>query len=152
MKEKAIAVANKLLPAFNTPTGIPYAMVNLQTYVGLHLTRKVLRYNLICETCVGQVCTCILEWLQWKCVKCWYACNALCSGAGRNWGWASGGSSILAEFGTLHIEFAYLTQITGNPVYLEKVVISVVTFPGHYTEVKLLSWCNACACCFVFVT
>jgi mannosyl-oligosaccharide alpha-1,2-mannosidase len=31
MKEKAIAVANKLLPAFNTPTGIPYAMVNLQT-------------------------------------------------------------------------------------------------------------------------
>jgi hypothetical protein len=57
-------------------------------------------------------------------------CNALCSGAGRNWGWASGGSSILAEFGTLHIEFAYLTQITGNPIYLEKVVISAVTLSG----------------------
>jgi len=43
------------------------------------------------------------------------------SGTGRNWSWASGGCSILAEFGTLHLEFAYLTHITGNPVYLEKV-------------------------------
>jgi len=43
------------------------------------------------------------------------------SGTGRNWGWASGGCSILAEFGTLHLEFAYLSYITGNPVYLEKV-------------------------------
>jgi len=43
------------------------------------------------------------------------------SGTGRNWGWASGGCSILAEFGTLHLEFAYLSHITGNPVYLEKV-------------------------------
>jgi hypothetical protein len=42
-------------------------------------------------------------------------------GAGRNWNWASGGCSILAEFGTLHLEFAYLTHITGDPVYLEKV-------------------------------
>ena len=48
--------------------------------------------------------------------------NGLCfSGTGRNWGWASGGCSILAEFGTLHLEFAYLSHITGNPVYLEKV-------------------------------
>lgn len=44
-----------------------------------------------------------------------------CSGSGRNWGWAAGGASILAEFGTLHLEFAYLSQISGNPIYLEKV-------------------------------
>ncbi|XP_074660348.1 mannosyl-oligosaccharide 1,2-alpha-mannosidase IA-like [Tubulanus polymorphus] len=73
-KGKAIEVADKLLPAFNTPTGIPYSTINLQ------------------------------------------------SGNGRNWGWASGGCSILAEFGTLHLEFAYLTEITGNPIYLQKVM------------------------------
>ena len=44
------------------------------------------------------------------------------SGAIKNWGWASGGSSVLAEFGSLHLEFQYLTHLTGNPVYLEKVL------------------------------
>ena len=29
--------------------------------------------------------------------------------------------SILSEFGTLHMEFAYLSDITGNPVYRQKV-------------------------------
>uniref|UniRef100_A0A8C1L156 alpha-1,2-Mannosidase n=2 Tax=Cyprinus carpio TaxID=7962 RepID=A0A8C1L156_CYPCA len=67
-KVKAVQLAEKLLPAFNTPTGIPWAMVNLK------------------------------------------------SGVGRNWGWASAGSSILAEFGTLHMEFVHLTYLTGNPV------------------------------------
>ncbi len=43
------------------------------------------------------------------------------SGSGHNWGWASGGSSILAEFGTLHLEFMYLSHITKNPIYAEKV-------------------------------
>jgi mannosyl-oligosaccharide alpha-1,2-mannosidase len=43
------------------------------------------------------------------------------SGSGHNWGWASGGSSILAEFGTLHLEFVYLSHITKNPIYAEKV-------------------------------
>ena len=35
----------------------------------------------------------------------------------KNYGWASGGSSILSEFGTLHMEFAYLSDVTGNPAY-----------------------------------
>lgn len=39
----------------------------------------------------------------------------------KNYNWASGGSSILSEFGTLHLEFAYLSDITGNPVYRQKV-------------------------------
>uniref|UniRef100_A0A671NW09 alpha-1,2-Mannosidase n=1 Tax=Sinocyclocheilus anshuiensis TaxID=1608454 RepID=A0A671NW09_9TELE len=73
-KVKAVQLAEKLLPAFNTPTGIPWAMVNLK------------------------------------------------SGVGRNWGWASAGSSILAEFGTLHMEFVHLTYQTGNPAYYQKVM------------------------------
>ncbi|XP_048577958.1 mannosyl-oligosaccharide 1,2-alpha-mannosidase IA [Nematostella vectensis] len=72
-KVKAKELGDKLLPAFNTPTGIPWAMVNLA------------------------------------------------SGSGHNWGWASGGCSILAEFGTLHLEFVYLSHITGNQVYAKKV-------------------------------
>ena len=43
------------------------------------------------------------------------------SGSGHNWGWASGGCSILAEFGTLHLEFVYLSKITGDPIYAKKV-------------------------------
>ena len=43
------------------------------------------------------------------------------SGYGFNYNWASGGSSILAEFGSLHLEWSYLTEITGENVYLEKV-------------------------------
>lgn len=73
-KEKADHVAQKLLPAFNTATGIPHAIVNLK------------------------------------------------SGASKNYAWASSSSSILAEFGTLHLEFVYLSDVTGNPVYREKVV------------------------------
>jgi len=72
-KDKVSSIVDKLLPAFNTPTGIPYALINMQT------------------------------------------------GLAKNFGWASGGSSILSEFGTLHMEFAYLSDITGNPVYREKV-------------------------------
>jgi len=73
-KDKAVAIAKKLLPAFNTPSGLPFAMVNLKT------------------------------------------------GNGRNWGWASAGCSILSEVGTLHLEFAYLSNITGDPIYLNKVL------------------------------
>ena len=40
----------------------------------------------------------------------------------KNYGWASGGSSILSEFGTLHLEFATLTHLTGNEEYLQKVL------------------------------
>lgn len=72
-KEKAQHVADKLLPAFKTPTGIPYGLINPKT------------------------------------------------GMSKNYGWASGGSSILSEFGTLHLEFSYLSDITGNPIYKELV-------------------------------
>ncbi|CAB1342793.1 unnamed protein product [Coregonus sp. 'balchen'] len=43
-------------------------------------------------------------------------------GIGRNWPWASGGSSILAEYGTLHLEFMHLSKLSGNPAFAEKVM------------------------------
>uniref|UniRef100_A0A5S6QES3 alpha-1,2-Mannosidase n=1 Tax=Trichuris muris TaxID=70415 RepID=A0A5S6QES3_TRIMR len=71
--QKAAEVADALLPAFNTSTGIPYSLIEME--------RKM----------------------------------------GRSWFWVTSGSSILAEFGTLHLEFEYLSILTGNPVYFEKV-------------------------------
>ncbi|XP_071006595.1 mannosyl-oligosaccharide 1,2-alpha-mannosidase IA-like [Oncorhynchus clarkii lewisi] len=73
-RKKAIQLGEKLLPAFKTPTGIPWALLNLK------------------------------------------------SGIGRNWPWASGGSSILAEYGTLHLEFMHLSKLSGNPAFAEKVM------------------------------
>ncbi|KAM9309810.1 mannosyl-oligosaccharide 1,2-alpha-mannosidase IA isoform 1-T1 [Pholidichthys leucotaenia] len=74
-KTKAIELGEKLLPAFNTPTGIPRGVINLGS-----------------------------------------------SGTSWSWGWASAGSSILAEFGTLHLEFVHLTELSSNPIYTEKVM------------------------------
>ncbi|XP_030074651.1 mannosyl-oligosaccharide 1,2-alpha-mannosidase IC isoform X1 [Microcaecilia unicolor] len=73
-RTKAIELGGKLLPAFNTPTGIPRGIINLG------------------------------NGLSWS------------------WGWASAGSSILAEFGTLHLEFLQLSQVSGNPLFTEKVM------------------------------
>jgi len=67
-KDKAVEIVEKLLPAFDTPTGIPHGKVNMQT--GTSRERKM---------------------------------------------------SILSEFGTLHMEFSYLSDITGNTRYKEKV-------------------------------
>ncbi|PNF28973.1 Mannosyl-oligosaccharide alpha-1,2-mannosidase IA [Cryptotermes secundus] len=72
-RDKAEQVARKLLPAFQTQTGIPHSLINIKT------------------------------------------------GSSKNYGWASGGCSILSEVGTLHLEFAYLSDVTGDPVYRAKV-------------------------------
>ncbi|XP_053736238.1 mannosyl-oligosaccharide 1,2-alpha-mannosidase IA isoform X1 [Synchiropus splendidus] len=74
-KNKVVELGEKLLPAFNTPTGIPRGVINLGS-----------------------------------------------SGTSWSWGWASAGSSILAEFGTLHLEFVHLTELSNNPIYTEKVM------------------------------
>ncbi|CAF4340933.1 unnamed protein product [Rotaria socialis] len=71
--DKAELMANRLLPAFDTPTGIPHALITLS------------------------------------------------NGASKNWNWAAGGCSILSEFGTVHLEFQYLSQLTGKDIYLQKV-------------------------------
>ncbi|XP_075552808.1 mannosyl-oligosaccharide 1,2-alpha-mannosidase IA-like isoform X1 [Dermacentor variabilis] len=72
-KDKAEEIARLLLPAFNTPKGIPHALINIKT------------------------------------------------GVSKNYAWASSGGSILAELGTMHLEFSYLSDITGNPIFREKV-------------------------------
>ncbi|XP_070767651.1 mannosyl-oligosaccharide 1,2-alpha-mannosidase IA [Enoplosus armatus] len=74
-KNKVLELGEKLLPAFNTPTGIPRGVINLGS-----------------------------------------------SGTSWSWGWASAGSSILAEFGTLHLEFVHLSELSNNPIYTEKVM------------------------------
>ncbi|XP_069827824.1 mannosyl-oligosaccharide 1,2-alpha-mannosidase IA-like isoform X1 [Dendropsophus ebraccatus] len=43
------------------------------------------------------------------------------NGLNWSWGWASAGSSILAEFGTLHLEFLKLSELSGDPIFIEKV-------------------------------
>ncbi|NWS11144.1 MA1C1 mannosidase, partial [Pachyramphus minor] len=84
-KSKALELGEKLLPAFNTPTGIPRGVINL----GRQDTLKAPFFS-------------------------------PCSGMSWSWGWASAGSSILAEFGTLHLEFLHLSELSGNPVFAEK--------------------------------
>jgi mannosyl-oligosaccharide alpha-1,2-mannosidase len=32
----------------------------------------------------------------------------------KNWGWASGKASVLSEFGTMQMEFEYLSLVTGD--------------------------------------
>ena len=71
-KEKTVKLVDKLLPAFDTDSGIPYSLVNLR------------------------------------------------GGEGKSHNWAKG-LGILSEFGSLHMEFSYLSDITGNPVYRQKV-------------------------------
>ena len=71
--DKAKECADLLLPAFNSPSGIPFSLINPVT------------------------------------------------GNGKSWGWA-GGSSILAEIGTLHLEFLYLSFLTKDPIYYNKVL------------------------------
>ncbi|XP_042882223.1 mannosyl-oligosaccharide 1,2-alpha-mannosidase IA-like [Penaeus japonicus] len=100
-RDRALHIARKLLPAFDTPTGIPYALINVA------------------------------------------------NGIAKNYAWASGGSSILSEFGTLHLEFVYLSDISGDPIFREKVmrirdVIRKTDRPGglypNYMNPKTGKW------------
>jgi mannosyl-oligosaccharide alpha-1,2-mannosidase len=71
--DKTIEVADALMPAFETKSGIAKSLVNVQTKVS------------------------------------------------SNYGWVSGAGSILSEFGSFHLEFLYLSELTGNPIYRQKV-------------------------------
>jgi mannosyl-oligosaccharide alpha-1,2-mannosidase len=46
-------------------------------------------------------------------------------GASKNWAWASGGCSILSEFGTMQLEFEYLSLITGESKFADMVRLLV---------------------------
>ena len=43
------------------------------------------------------------------------------TGQARNFGWASGGASILSEIGSHHLEFVYLSALTGDKRYARRV-------------------------------
>ncbi|EDV44068.2 uncharacterized protein Dana_GF16219 [Drosophila ananassae] len=70
-KNKAIYIANKILPAFDTPTGIPWRRVVPKE--GSTLNRYL-----------------------------------------DNW-------ALLSEYGALHLEFFYLSEITGSSIYKDRV-------------------------------
>lgn len=72
-KNKAKYVVDKILPMFETPTGIPKTMIDFRT---------------------NQT---------------------------TNYEWAYGGSSILSQYGSFHLEFDYLTEITGVSLYKTQV-------------------------------
>ncbi|KAH8866665.1 Mannosyl-oligosaccharide 1,2-alpha-mannosidase IB [Schistosoma japonicum] len=100
---KAVELAQRLLPAFDTPSGIPMSLINLKT------------------------------------------------GDKRNFVWAHSRCSILSEFGTLHMEFKYLSELTGNPVYAEKVdairrILAGAKRPNglfmNFMDPNTKSWCN----------
>lgn len=90
-KTKAVDLGSRLMPAFNTKSGIPKAMLNLRT------------------------------------------------GAMHNWGWASGGCSILSEFGTMQLEFEYLSLISGDPQYAEKVGFWSIAQMKHLRGIRAAS-------------
>ena len=62
-----------------------------------------------------------------------------CSGAAKNWKWAAGGSSILSEIGSFHLEFQYLTKITNNPIYFDKVHI----YNNYYYSTTIRYYCTS---------
>ena len=43
------------------------------------------------------------------------------TGSKKNYNWAGGSCSILAEFGTLSLEFNYLSDLSGNEIYRQKI-------------------------------
>uniref|UniRef100_A0A7E4VWN9 alpha-1,2-Mannosidase n=1 Tax=Panagrellus redivivus TaxID=6233 RepID=A0A7E4VWN9_PANRE len=100
---KAQDIADLLISAFDTPTGIPLALVNMRT------------------------------------------------GRANNWAWASGGCSILSEFGSIELEFNYLSRVTRNDTYSKKIerirkTISEVDKPDglypNFINPRTGRWCQ----------
>lgn len=85
-------------------------------FSGMHLVSDSLS-----PTSSGVVCIFILCGFFFFFNICLLLFPSLSSGIGRNWPWASGGSSILAEYGTLHLEFMHLSKLSGNPEFAQKV-------------------------------
>ena len=60
------------------------------------------------------------------------------TGEARNYPWAPGGASILSDLGSLTMEFSYLSDITGDPVYRCVHVCTQCTGVYRCREVKLI--------------
>ncbi|CAI5439365.1 unnamed protein product [Caenorhabditis angaria] len=98
--EKAEQIATVLLPAFETSTGIPNALINVQ------------------------------------------------SGRSKTYNWANG-KAILSEYGSIQLEFDYLSNQTGNPIFAKKAqkirdVLSEIEKPDGlypiYLSVETAKW------------
>ena len=100
-REKALLVAEKLLPAFDTPTGIPLGIINVETGV---------MYLLFLTIFVHRHCVCMVI----------FTFSLHLFQESRNPSWASEGSSILSEFGTLSLEFNYLSDVTDKDIFRQK--------------------------------
>ena len=88
--DKAVEVADRMLPAFDTPTGIPARSFNPAEYESSSNMKPIQTLSIL---------------------------NSILSPSTFH----NGGCSILAELGTLSLEFTYLTDLTGNRIYEEKV-------------------------------
>ncbi|XP_041739529.1 mannosyl-oligosaccharide 1,2-alpha-mannosidase IC isoform X1 [Coregonus clupeaformis] len=133
-KRKVVELGRNLLPAFNTPTGIPHGVVNLAgllapakryakptdfSEMGLDLsTPPHPRPFTECEYIGGRLIGPETDGLGHTSVK-WLFEK---SDSRRSTGGDLGRSSVLAEFGTLHLEFVHLSELTKDPIYTEKVM------------------------------
>lgn len=70
----------------------------------------------------------------------------------HNYNWAASQCSILSEFGTLSLEFQYLTDLTGNKIYQEKIEKIYESLDKankredlyyNYANPHTGSWCNS---------
>ncbi|GAA48385.1 mannosyl-oligosaccharide alpha-1 2-mannosidase, partial [Clonorchis sinensis] len=104
--DKAVFLAKRLLPAFETPTKLPMSLINLRT------------------------------------------------GKGQMFTWSAGRCALLAEVGTLHMEFRYLSELTGDPIYAQKVhcirdILNALKDPKapffNHVNHRQLQWCSSTA-------
>lgn len=103
--EKAKDLGDRLLPAFETPTGLPRTSVNLKTYVSCESKAHYISLSIILLCCIP---------------------HENFRGASNSPRWSQG-NSILADVGTLQIEFAALSRYTKEPKYQAKVKL-VISF------------------------
>lgn len=70
----------------------------------------------------------------------------------RNYNWAAGSCSILAEIGTISLEFQYLSDLTGNKIYQEKIDKIYKVLEGmtkedglyfNYINPSSATWCSS---------
>ncbi|THD28823.1 Mannosyl-oligosaccharide 1 2-alpha-mannosidase IA [Fasciola hepatica] len=101
--DQAVNLADRLLPAFNSTTGIPYSLINLH------------------------------------------------DGFTKQFSWSLDRCSILSECGTMHMEFTYLSELTGDAKYAKVVntireSVSQIPRPNglfyNYLNPRTGSWCG----------
>ncbi|KAK4361711.1 hypothetical protein RND71_016952 [Anisodus tanguticus] len=112
--DKAQDIADRLLPAWNTESGIPYNIINLAHgnphnpgWTGVSLNSNKLHLSSPCDSTRIS----FGKWLEGSAIS-------------KKGGWARlllYGDSILADSGTEQLEFIALSQRTGNPKYQQKV-------------------------------